>query len=247
MNEASYPPLSSIATLRLKLKGPVKSRALAMMVSPVTAAAYASAREAKVVSVMPLMSLRLGVTEKVAVTALSASMVTLQSPALAVHAPLQPLKIDPELSGVAVRVTVIPLSKSAEQLVADPLWQAILESGETLVTVPLPVPVVVTARVWRTVKSPDPASPPRVLTTNAPVEAPAGTVTVIWVAELTTKDAFWPARVTDWVVSKLLPVMVTVLPALPDWGEMPETEGMLGAPKTAPSPTAKGLTRKLVV
>ncbi len=54
--------------------------------------------------------------------------------------PLQLLTVEP-LSGVAVRVTAVPLGKEAEQMVPQ------LIPGGLLVTVPLPVPVLTTVSV----------------------------------------------------------------------------------------------------
>jgi len=80
-----------------------------------------------------------GFAVKFALTDFAASIVTLQAP-VPVHAPLQPANVEPE-SGVAVRFTTVPLEKFSEQV--EP--QEIPE-GE-LVTVPVPVPLLVTARV----------------------------------------------------------------------------------------------------
>jgi hypothetical protein len=80
-----------------------------------------------------------GMELNVALTDFAASMVTLQAP-VPLQAPLQPANVEPE-SGVAVRFTTVPLEKFSEQV--EP--QEIPE-GE-LVTVPVPVPLLVTARV----------------------------------------------------------------------------------------------------
>ncbi len=73
---------------------------------------------------------------KVAVTARAAVMARLQVP-VPVQAPLQPPKVEP-LAAAAVRVTVVPLSKLALQV--EPQLTPVGEE----VTVPLPVPVLVT-------------------------------------------------------------------------------------------------------
>ena len=55
--------------------------------------------------------------------------------------PLQPANTEPE-AGAAVSVTLVPLEKLAEQPVALPLVQSI--PAGLLVTVPVPLPAVVT-------------------------------------------------------------------------------------------------------
>jgi hypothetical protein len=77
---------------------------------------------------------------KVAVTEVAAFMVTVH-PAIPLHAPLQPVKLD-VASGMAVRVTTVPASKAAEH-VAPQLMPAGLE-----LTVPPPLPALVTLRVY---------------------------------------------------------------------------------------------------
>src|SRR5207253_1191692 len=66
-----------------------------------------------------------------------------QAPVPEQRPPLQPVKVEPA-AGVAVRVMVVPLAKLAEQVAPQ-----LIPAGE-LVTVPLPVPAVVTvrAKVW---------------------------------------------------------------------------------------------------
>ena len=75
----------------------------------------------------------------VAVTVVLALTVTVQA-AVPVHAPLQPVKVDP-VTGVAVKVTWVPVATDIEHVVP----QAI-PAGE-LVTSPLPVPLFVTDSV----------------------------------------------------------------------------------------------------
>src|SRR5207244_3006905 len=77
---------------------------------------------------------------KLAVTDLVPFMVTVQVVPETASQPLQPVKMEPE-AGVAVRTTVLPLVYEAEQVVP----QVILPSSE--VTVPLPLPVLLTVRV----------------------------------------------------------------------------------------------------
>ena len=75
---------------------------------------------------------------KEAVTDFAESMVMVQGP-LPVQAPLQPVKTE-SAAGVGVRVTEVPLVKVAEQ----ELPQSMAVGEE--VTVPLPVPALLTVR-----------------------------------------------------------------------------------------------------
>src|SRR5262245_33607023 len=75
----------------------------------------------------------------VAVTEVLAFSVTAQPPAPA-QAPLQPWKSDP-VAGVAVSVTLVPLTKLCAQALPQ-----LMPVGE-LVTVPLPAPTLVVVRV----------------------------------------------------------------------------------------------------
>jgi hypothetical protein len=76
---------------------------------------------------------------KVAVMLFAASIVTVQVEPVPEQAPLQPVKIDP-FTGVAVKVILVPKSKEALQVLPQST-PAGLE-----VTVPLPVPALVTVR-----------------------------------------------------------------------------------------------------
>ena len=76
---------------------------------------------------------------KVAVTDLAADMVTEQVP-VPVQLPLQPAKVEP-VAGAAVKVTTVPLSYGSEQSAPQ------LTPAGLLVTVPLPVPALVTVSV----------------------------------------------------------------------------------------------------
>src|SRR4030095_2026552 len=73
---------------------------------------------------------------KIAVTARAALIVTLQAP-VPVQAPLQPAKVEP-VAGAAVRLTAAPLVNEAEQVAPQEMPAGVL------VTVPLPVPDLVT-------------------------------------------------------------------------------------------------------
>src|SRR5438445_10861716 len=88
-----------------------------------------------------LLTVRVNVCRvKVAVTDRAALMLTVQVVPEAASQPLQPVNVDP-VAGVAVRVTTVPLSKAAEQVAPQ------LSPAGAEVTVPLPVPAVVTVRV----------------------------------------------------------------------------------------------------
>src|SRR5882724_1839497 len=90
---------------------------------------------------------------KVAVTARAAVIVTLQAP-VPVQLPLQPVKVEPA-TGVAVKVTAVTLVNAAEQAVPQEM-----PAGK-LVTVPLPVPALLTVSVKDCkVQVPVPVQPP---------------------------------------------------------------------------------------
>ena len=92
---------------------------------------------------------------KVAVTFRAEFMVTAQEP-VPEHAPLQPVKLDP-VAGMAVSVTVVPIVKSALQVLPQSI-PPILE-----VTVPVPVPAFDTLIGYacrRTNATPVPDDPP---------------------------------------------------------------------------------------
>ena len=57
--------------------------------------------------------------------------------------------------------------------------------------------------------------PPGVVTEIFPVVAPAGTVAVIFVSELTVKVAALPLNFTDVAPVRVVPVMVTEVPTAP--------------------------------
>ena len=69
------------------------------------------------------------------------------------------------------------------------------------------------------------AVPPGFVTEISPVVAPAGTVAVIFVAELTTKVALVPLKVTTVTPVRLFPLIVTLVPTGPLLGEKFEIEG----------------------
>ncbi len=102
----------------------------------------------------------------VAVQVLSAFIVSCVVEFVPLQSPDQPLKTEPA-EGVAVRVTIVPELKLAEQ-VAPQFMPAGL-----LVTVPLPVPVLLTVRVYWVTAT---------LTSKAPASqrVPCGLVTPLW-------------------------------------------------------------------
>ena len=77
---------------------------------------------------------------KVAVTVVAALRVTVQEPVPEQPPPLQPVKLEPA-AGATVRVTAVLLGKLAEQVAPQ-----VIPAGE-LVTVPLPVPALLTVRL----------------------------------------------------------------------------------------------------
>src|SRR2546430_7761978 len=79
----------------------------------------------------------------VAMTIAADVSVTLQEPVPA-HAPLQPMNVEPvgaTVAGVAVKVTTVPLPKVPEQVVPQRIPDG------ALITTPLPVPIITTARL----------------------------------------------------------------------------------------------------
>ncbi|MFH1242063.1 MAG: hypothetical protein V1689_06825 [Pseudomonadota bacterium] len=71
------------------------------------------------------------------------------------------------------------------------------------------------------------AVPPGVVTVTLPVD-PVPTVAVIWVDELTVKEAAVPPNVTALVPVKLVPWMVTDVPVPPDVGTKDMMVGVQG-------------------
>jgi len=84
---------------------------------------------------------------KVAVTVVVVDRVTVQEPVPEQPPPLQPVKVEPS-DGVAVKVTALPVEKVAEQVAPQ-----LIPAGE-LVTVPLPVPALVTVRAEKVGSTP---------------------------------------------------------------------------------------------
>ena len=92
---------------------------------------------------------------------------------------------------------------------------------------PLPVPADAT-----TVKLPALVAvpPPLVVTVIAPVVAPAGTCAVIAVEEFIVKIAAVPLNCTPLAESRLVPLITTVVPAVPLVGAKPVTVGAPAVP-----------------
>src|SRR5207302_1236223 len=81
---------------------------------------------------------------------------------------------------------------------------------------PLPGAKLVIVGGLSTVKLPELlAEPPGVVTLIGPLEAPAGTVAVIVVAELTVKPALVPLNCTTVAPVRFVPLIVTLAPASP--------------------------------
>jgi len=84
--------------------------------------------------------LPVGASAKAAATFVAAVMFTVHVALVPVHAPLQPVKVEPVV-GAAVSVVLVPLAKFALQVLPQ-LIPLALE-----VTVPLPLPLLVTVRL----------------------------------------------------------------------------------------------------
>src|SRR5437867_1779540 len=86
-----------------------------------------------------------GFGKKVAVTDWAALIVTMQLPVPLHPPPHQPMNADP-LAGMAVKVTDVPLANDALHAAPQSMPAGLL------VTVPLPLPVFVTDRMYNCVK-----------------------------------------------------------------------------------------------
>jgi len=129
------------------------------------------------------------------------------------HAPPHPSNLEPA-AGVAVSVTMVPLLKLAEQVLPQ------LMDPSSLLTVPLPVPCLVTCNVKEVTVKPAAlvAVPSGVVTVMAPVVAAPGTVVVIVPELLTVNVAGTPLNETAVAPVKAEPVIVTPVPAAPEIG-----------------------------
>ena len=91
------------------------------------------------VPVLPTVRLTPCDTLNVAVATVVEVTVTVHLPVPVQPPPLQPAKVEP-VAGVAVRVTAVPLAKVPEQAVPQRIPDG------ALITTPLPVPILTTAR-----------------------------------------------------------------------------------------------------
>jgi hypothetical protein len=145
-----------------------------------------------------------------AVTVLAAFMVTVQVVPFVASQPFQPVKRERRL-GLAVRVTTVPMLKSAEQV--DP------QSSPAGLDVTVPSkrrPVFDTVNGTLTVKLLAlSVVPPGVVTLIGPVVALAGAVTWIAVSEVSVKFAALPLKVTAVAPVKFVPLIATLVPTRP--------------------------------
>jgi hypothetical protein len=112
-------------------------------------------------------------------------------------------------------VNALPLMVTEEPTVAD--------GGDT--------PVMLTAGCGATVNEPGLLEvPPGVVTLIGPVGAPAGTVAVSWLPEVTVKAAAVPLKDTAVVPVKSLPATVTEVPGHPEAGVNEEIVGAGAGP-----------------
>jgi hypothetical protein len=81
------------------------------------------------------------------------------------------------------------------------------------------------------------AVPTAVVTVMRPVAAPEGTLVTIWVAVSDTMVAGVPSNATAVAPDRLLPVMVTVVPAAPEAGVKPLTAGVTCRPRRSRRPS----------
>jgi hypothetical protein len=118
----------------------------------------------------------------------------------------------------SVNVAAVPLKATAE---APSNFVPVIETDLPTAPVTGDNPVIVTVPPGgETVKFVAlVAVPPRVVTVILPVVAAAGTVAVILVGELRVKVAATPLNLTEDVLLKVVPLMVTLVPGGPEPGE----------------------------
>jgi hypothetical protein len=126
-------PVASVGSVQAAAVSPLRVRAALIAVrSSVMCAAFTTVRPATSGLSVKVVEF----TANVAVTALAALIVTLQV-VVPVQLPLQPVKVEP-VAATAVRVTAVLLLNDAEHAVPHEI------PAGALVTVPLPVPALVT-------------------------------------------------------------------------------------------------------
>src|SRR5437764_6843783 len=155
---------------------------------------------------------KLSAAVKVADTVCAEFMVTTHA-AVPEHAPPHPPNLE-SAAGVAVIVTMVPGLRLAEQVLPQ------LMDASLLLTVPLPVPCLLTCNVKAVIVKLAAlvAVPSSVVTVMAPVVAAVGTVVVIVPELLTVNAAGAPLNATDVAPVKVEPVIVTPVPAAPKVG-----------------------------
>jgi len=118
---------------------------------------------------------------------------------------LTPLKVTEvaPVSAVPLIVTLAPIAPFVGEKLA-------IDGGAPVVTLKVPLLIAV---------------PPGVVIATGPVVAPGGTTAVTCVDELIVKPAATPLNFTPVAPRKLLPVIVTALPVLPNCGEKPRING----------------------
>jgi len=122
------------------------------------------------------------------------------------------------MATMPLKVTAVALPKLVPVMVTFP--PTIPVNGVKLVIVGTPTRVKLAALV---------PVPLRVVTPTLPVVAPTGTVAVIWVGDSRVKVvAVVVLNFTVVTLMKLVPVMVTLLPATPEAGDRADTVGTGG-------------------
>jgi hypothetical protein len=129
-------PVVSVGSVHVAAASPLRVRAALIAVrSSLVCVAFSMVVPATSgLSVKPPLTL----VAKLAATVAAALMVTLQAP-VPVHAPLQPVKVEP-VPGVAVNTTIVPVVNEAAHVAPQAM------PAGALVTAPVPVPDLVTVR-----------------------------------------------------------------------------------------------------
>jgi hypothetical protein len=129
-------PVVSVGSVHVAAASPLRVRAALIAVrSSLVCVAFSMVVPATSgLSVKPPLTL----VAKLAATVAAALMMTLQAP-VPVHAPLQPVKVEP-VPGVAVNTTIVPVVNEAAHVAPQAM------PAGALVTAPVPVPDLVTVR-----------------------------------------------------------------------------------------------------